>query len=334
MVKSNFATSLVELYKVCLRKNKKGIILMQKWFQEFEYELKDERICISGCFSAGTTVEIPEEIEGYPVVEIAPYAFAWNTEVDAAPIPRLAGERLEEIILPKTIKKIGRYAFYNCKNLRRIEFFNTLTDLGAGTFTGCHKIKEIKVSFTGGRQSILREFLIELAEEQTLELCYEDGKAKLLFPEFFEESVENTPARILEIHTHGSGMLYRNCFVQKELDFRLYDENFKWAVGREFPETLFQLALQRLLYPYRLTEKAEKKYITFLQENLQKCALWAAENEREKELYFLADNCVKTDEDLNILIVAANKHNEIAILSYLMDKRHQKFRAKRKTFEL
>lgn len=334
MVKLSFATSLIELYKVCLRKNEKGIVSMKNWFEEFEYVLKDEKICINGCLSAGTTVEIPEEIEGYPVVEIAPYAFAWNAKMDVAPIPKLAGDRLEEIILPKTIKKIGKYAFYNCKNLYRIEFFNTLMDLGAGAFTGCHKMKEIKVSFTGSKQSILREFLIELAEEQMLELCYEDGEAKLLFPEYFEESVENTPARILEIHTHGSGMLYRNCFIQKELDFRLYDEKFKWAVGQEFPKTLFQLALQRLLYPYHLTEKAEKIYITFLQENLEKCALWAAENERKKELYFLADNCVKTDKDLNILITAANKHNEIAILSYLMDKKHLKFKSKRKTFEL
>lgn len=210
-------------------------------FFEFEYEIKEERVCILACFSSGTTAEIPEEIEGYPVVEIAAYAFAENAEVKQKNgMPQLCGARLEEIILPKTIKRVGRYVFYNCRNLRRVEFYNTLTDLGAGAFTGCHKVQEMKVHFIGSKQSILREFLLELAEEQTLELCYEDGNAIILFPEFFEESVENTPARIIEIHTHGSGMMYRNCFVKKELDFLKYDERFGWAKGKEFPETLYQ----------------------------------------------------------------------------------------------
>lgn len=304
-------------------------------FIEFEYEVRNEAICINACYSVGTTAEIPEEIEGYPVTEIAAYAFAENRQSKQKNgLQQLMGERLEEIILPKTIKRVGRYAFYNCRNLRKMEFCNTLTDLGAGAFTGCHKVHEMKIHFLGNKQSILREFLIELAEEQILELCYEDGEATVLFPEFFEESVENTPARIIEIHTHGSGMLYRNCFEKKELDFQKYDEKFSWAKGREFPETLYQLACYRVLYPYALSEKAKLKYDTFLTENLQKCALWAAENQKADVLRYLADTCAETPADLDALIDAANRQSEIEILSYLMDKKHQKFKPKRKTFDL
>lgn len=304
-------------------------------FFEFEYEIKDGKACINACFSAGETAEIPEEIEGYPVEEIASYAFAGTTETrQKNGIPQLMGGRLEEIILPKTIKRLGRYTFYNCRNLRRVEFYNTLTDLGAGAFTGCHKVQEIKVNFIESKQSILREFLIELAEEQTVELCYENGKAIALFPEYFEESIENTPARNIEIFTHGSGMMYRNCFVRKKLDFQKYDERFAWAKGKEFPETLYQLAFYRVLYPYALTEKAKLKYDTFLKENLQSCALWAAESQNSKALRYLADICTDTAADLECLIAAANKQNQVEILSYLMDKKHQKFKVKRKSFEL
>lgn len=289
-------------------------------FQKFDYEVKNKEICIKEYVSAGTVVEIPERIEGYPVTEIAPYAFS--------------GKPVEEVIFPQTIKKIGRYAFYNCMELHRLEFSNHLTDLGAGAFTGCHKVREMKVTFTGSKKSILREFLVDLPEEQMLELCFEDGTAKVLFPEYFEESIENTPARNLEVYTHGSGMLYRNCFVQKELDFNLYDNNFKLATGREFPETMFQLIFSRLLYPYHLMDKAAEKYKKFLKENLRKCAVWAAENSLEKEINYLADYCVETTEELDILIQAANRKHEIAMLSYLMDKKHQKFKTKRKSFEL
>ncbi len=305
-------------------------------FQKFEYKIKDGKACIEGCFSSGTIAEIPEMLDECPVVEIAPYAFSASSELKSSEmdLPRLSGERLEEIILPKTVQKIGRYAFYNCKNLQKISFYNVMTDLGAGAFTGCHKVKELDVTFLENRQSILREFLMELPEDQMVALHYEDEYANVLFPEFFEESVENTPARILEIHTHGSGMLYRNCFVKKELNFQMYDEKFAEAIGREFSETLFQLAFQRLLNPYQLSEKAKKKYIFFLEGNLQKCALWAVENEKEDEIRFLAENCGSQAQQLDVIIEAAGRKNHPAILSYLMDKKHQKFKVKRKTFEL
>lgn len=313
-----------------------------KLSQEFIYELKNEEICIQKCYSHGSVAEIPAMIDGYPVTELSAYAFsvgglhAFGTistdENQGA--SRLAGERLEEIIIPNTVKRVGRYAFYNCKNLQRLEFFNGIVDLGAGAFTGCHKVREIKVHFEKNKESRLREFLVELAEEQTVTFCYENGEAKVLFPEYFEESIENTPARNLEVFTHGSGMMYRNCFVKKELDFQLYDERFGWAVGKESLETLFQLIFMRLLYPYQLSEKAEEKYLNFLKENLQKCAAWGAENQREKELQFLAKRCAITAEDMEILITEVNKYGLTVVLSGLMEEKRRRFGVKRKVFEL
>ncbi len=311
-------------------------------FQEFIYEIKNEEICIRECYSRGNVAIIPEEIDGYPVTELDAYAFsvgavrAFGTiSVDEYQgLPRLAGERLEEIIIPKTVKRVGRYAFYNCKNLYRLEFFNSLVDLGAGAFTGCHKVREIMVHFENGKESRLREFLVDLAEEQVVTFCYEDGEAKVLFPEYYEESIENTPARNLEVFTHGSGMMYRNCFVKKELDFQLYDERFGWAVGKESPETLFTLIFFRLLHPYQLSEKAKGKYLHYLKENLQKCASWAAVSQRENELEFLTEHCVISAEQMDIVINEANKYGQTVVLSSLMDQKRQKFGVKRKVFEL
>lgn len=310
--------------------------------QEFIYELKNEEICIQKCYSYGNVAVIPAEIDGYPVTELAPYAFSVGavhafgmiTSDEQHGLPRLAGEQLEEIIIPKTVKCVGRYAFYNCKNLRRLEFYNGLVDLGAGAFTGCHKVREIMVHFENGKESRLREFLVELAEEQVVTLCYEEEEAKVLFPEYYEESIENTPARNLEVFTHGSGMMYRNCFVKKELDFQLYDERFGWAVGKESPETLFSLIFFRLMQPYQLSEKAKVRYFEYLKENLQKCATWAAVEQREEELQFLAEHCVISAEQMDIVINEANKYGRIAILSNLMDQKRRKFGVKRKVFEL
>lgn len=67
-----------------------------------------------------------------------------------------------------------------------------------------------------GNAPAFGNFFLELREEQYVNYHSKQGEARLVFPEFFEEAVENTPARILETHTHGSGMWYRNCFVQTE----------------------------------------------------------------------------------------------------------------------
>ena len=129
-----------------------------------KYEILEDKVVIMGYDQDGLSVEIPEMIEGHAVTELAPYAFS--------------GTDIEEIILPKTVAKIGRYAFYNCKNLRRISFYNTMKDLGAGAFTNVHNVREIEISFVDTKKSCLREFLIELPEEQNITFHFDMEKAK------------------------------------------------------------------------------------------------------------------------------------------------------------
>ena len=298
--------------------------------QRFDYKIENEKVCVNACFVNGTSVEIPETIEGFPVTELAPYTFSASQTGDG----RIGGNRLEEVILPKTVTRVGRYAFYNCKKLRRIEFWNGLVDLGAGAFTGCHSVREIGLHFEGGKKSRLREFLLELPEEQMVELFYEDGYAKMLFPEFYEENIENTPARNLSVDTHGSGMIYRNCIVAKEIDFKMYDSKLHLAVGPSYEQTVFKLAMQRLRVPYQLTDSAKERYVAYLKENLKAAAEWIASQQLEEEMYLLEELCVETAEEMEWLIAAANQCKEVTMFSHLMDRKRKKFGVKRKVFEL
>ena len=63
-------------------------------------------------------------------------------------------------------------------------------------------------------ETCLREILSELHQALRVDLKAPDGalKARLIFPEFYEESVENTPARIIMREMHGCGHMYRYCF--------------------------------------------------------------------------------------------------------------------------
>ena len=89
-------------------------------------------------------------------------------------------------------------------------------------------------------------------------------EAKLLFPEHYEEAVENTPARILETHHHGAGGYYRQCFYDRELDYRKYDEMFYHTVAEDTEETAVELALNRLRFPAELSDKNRQGYEEYL----------------------------------------------------------------------
>ncbi|MCD7820432.1 MAG: leucine-rich repeat domain-containing protein [Lachnospiraceae bacterium] len=261
--------------------------------QSFAYEKKENGAVILRCFSRDGKAEIPEQIEGLPVRELAPYAFSAHQDKQVLPAafqekrlrafspvegsipaetvleekyPALSGESLEELVLPTTVSRVGKYCFYNCSHLRRLEFSGELYDWGSGAFTGCHQVEELCVHLGQNDCSSLKQVLDELPEELLAEM-YMDGKriARLIFPEFYEEGVENTPARILETHVHGSGILYRNCFQGRKMNFEQYDALFPHACAQENTRLLTELVLGRLRCPYRLGEKARKEYEEFVQ---------------------------------------------------------------------
>lgn len=291
--------------------------------QEFKIEIVENQVHILRCFTMGGGVVIPREIEGYPVTEIAPYAFSAHSE-DKDP-NAVCGAMLTEILFPDTLERIGRYAFYGCENLEKISFYSHIIDIGAGAFTGCHKVRNLDVTIVEGKRSCLRELLMELREEQSV--CYrsEKGEARLIFPEFFEEAVENTPARILETHTHGSGILYRNCFVQTNLQFGLYDNRFPWARENEQLATVFRIAFGRLLNPLELSLEAEEKYRSFLREQWKAAGVWAAAQEEPRYLHYLAEKVAATREEVEYLIVEAGKKKRIETVSYLMNYQHERY---------
>lgn len=255
------------------------------------YERMEGGAVVWRCYDYGSEAEIPEAVEGLPVAELAPYAFSahmdegllekgaregrlrlWDSDnpassalswEDAELPPPLTGAALTSVSLPPSLRKIGAYAFYNCSRLHTLRLHGGLMDLGAGLFTGCHAIREMALRLDGGEKSCLREILIEVPEK--LKVSLEGAvRAKLVFPEFFEESVENTPARILVVKTHGSGMNYRNCFYDRRFDFHAYDACFFHAKAEEDFETVLEMALGRLQYPAGLLSEARKEYEDWL----------------------------------------------------------------------
>lgn len=247
------------------------------------------QIEILRCYHAAGFIEIPESIGGKRVVSLGDYIFSadmkkepkgffWQEEGGEG-VPEMllyCGGAVEEIFLPPSIKKMGRYAFYNCDRLKRLHFTDTILDIGAGAFNGCRKITDLYVGIGKGEKSCLKEVLAELTEMLTVHYRIVGGKeeAKLLFPVLYEEAVENTPARMLETHTHGCGHRYRYCFKGSAFQFKEYDALFPHAVVQESPDHLVQLCANRLRYPMELSKAAEYGYRKYILEHIDAMAVY------------------------------------------------------------
>ena len=298
----------------------------------FAYEIKNGCAVVRRCYDFGNEAEIPSEIDGHPVTELGAYAFSahmdreqfwhelgnrtvqiWNPETgeqevsepDAETVPGLQGMQVETVRLPEGLRKIGAYAFYNCNALSELHFHSSLKDLGAGLFTGCHHLRRLNVTLDETETSCLKEILIEVPEKMAVTV---EGqlRAKLLFPEFFEESVENTPARILMTHMHGSGMNFRNSFYMKKLDFRAYDACYYMAKAEEDFDTVLEMTLNRLQYPVGLSEDRREDYESWLNGHLVQAFEKAVEHRDLDMLMWLTEHGKPDDGLLSQTAIAAS----------------------------
>lgn len=316
------------------------------------YEKQEDSVKIWGCFAYGNTAELPEQIEGCPVTELAPYAFSDHVDKNKleeglksgkihlwgeGEAPALRGMELHTLYLPRNLRRIGAYAFYNCNALEELHFYGRLSDLGAGLFTGCHHIRQLEVTLEEEETTCLQEILMEVPEQLSV-VMHGKVEAKLIFPEFFEEGVENTPARILVTQMHGSGINYRNCFYQRKFDFQAYDRGFFRARAQESFDTVLDMALCRLLFPWKLDAEGRMRYEGWIREQLPEAGKKVIQRKNAKLLIWLTENFVLKPvpdrELINILTDEAGKAGFTEGAGYLLDLLHRYFKPGAKSFEL
>ena len=96
-----------------------------------EYEIR-------GYKGSEKVVEVPGEIGGIPVTQIADKVFSsyWHGE---------RFDKITEIIIPDSIKEIGELAFNGCKSLKKVQLPSCLDFLGSGAFMGCGALERIQL---------------------------------------------------------------------------------------------------------------------------------------------------------------------------------------------
>ena len=319
------------------------------------YREKSGGIEILRCFGMGGRVEIPGMIDDKLVISAAPYAFShhmdekeelknaglWEVS-DGLGFSReehvLAGNDVEEIVFPDTLKEIGRYIFYGCGNLKKLEFSDSLMQIGCGAFTGCHALEKLTVHMRQGKKSGVKEMLGEMWQRIDVNFLYEyeedsiekpdmmyrrenKSEARLVFPEHYDEAVENTPARILYTEYHGSGSNYRQCFYDRELNYQEYDRLFEMAVAMDKLEVLVDMSFGRLEFPYGLTGNARKNYREYIRKNLEDIAEYLVKQEDMHRLEVLSSQKLWTLEGIDSALDCASQRRETEVSAFLMNER-------------
>lgn len=323
------------------------------------YRKQGNTIELIRIWSFSEVVEVPENIDGCPVTSIASYAFSshkWEKDEDVLiyeeacengsfrqEAPLRCGGNVKEVHLPPTVRAIGNYAFYGCINMEVFHGTDRIVRMGSGVFTGC-RLSQVWINFYEGEKSCLKEILTDIRYGITATLVYGNEKIRIVFPEYYADAVENTPARIVETHYYGSGGDYRECFYRRELDFAKYDETFALSAARDQGEVTACVALGRLMYPYRLREKAERIYHVYVKEHMTQimgyCLEYLEENrelsvgEPMEIIEFCCRKALVSEESLEYGIERAAQSGQTELLSILMDERQKRFPKKKKEFIL
>ena len=244
----------------------------------------------------------------------------------------LCADRVSAVHIPEGVEQIGNYAFYGLYQLREVSFPSTIRKIGWGMFNGCRQVNRLILQLKETQEltpPAMKELLDTLPNELDV-IVQRDSEElyRLRFPAYYEEGKENTPARIIEIIYHGTGHQYRNCFLNRVLQFDRYDEVFPLAAAQESPQTNVHLILNRLRSGPAPKKEIQQRYLEYLrQENtvLTEEILSNPDFSPESELRVLDEMNFFTSTLIDASIQAASGKGNTRVVSCLMEIRGRRF---------
>lgn len=215
-------------------------------------KINDESICIRRVYASSPIVEIPEVIDGYIVREIGNYCFS-SKEVDlsktvlSCEIPsyyhECSGSDVESVKLPRTLKKLGDYAFYNCRKLKEVFVPSSLMCIGSDVFMNCLRLDHIYYDCSIFDVTFLKQILTQITWD--VEVHFLDSS--IFYPEYNGGYDEVGPAHIFALNIEGEGFRMRQCFKEGKIDFDGYDACFEKLCAEESESCIFHVAILRFM---------------------------------------------------------------------------------------
>ena len=149
-------------------------------------------IALLRCETQDDIVRLPDGIDGVPVTEVGAYVLSERvpdlTGKDTFAVritcggmePKHNAAAIRTVTLPKDAKSVGSYAFYNCRNLERIELTDSVSEFGGGALMNCMSLREVILHAAPSAPTCLPRLLGEYAGELDVRF---DGHARQVCPE-------------------------------------------------------------------------------------------------------------------------------------------------------
>ena len=290
---------------------------------------------------------LPDELFGLPVIRLSDRALAYGAApVDGEEVTILGGAESEDwdnrnirtLTLPRGLQTIGDYAFMNLRRMETLRFYDAVQSIGSASFMNCRLFSCVELTRIAHDQGPALASLVQsLPQELDVTIHNADGsELRLIFPEYFENYTENSPAHHFELKIVGGGYAYHGVFRAKKLAVPDFDALWRDYIAAEHDDlSALRLAYYRLRCPVELNVRAREQYASFLRQNLQD-ALSLAMKEKDAHGMRLLISLDKIDAET--LDFALNESRALrfteATALLLEQQRGQAGAGRKKTFEL
>lgn len=290
---------------------------------------------------------LPETVLGLPVTALGPHALsggerkAQGEEVyvtcGAAPQEGWDNRGLRALTLPRTLRRVGDYAFLNCAALEELRLWDGIAFWGGAALMNCRSLDTFHLTRVGTEQGeSLAYFADELSRELDVTIVTPDGEtARLIFPEYREIYEENCPAHHFDYNIAGAGYPYHYCFRHKKLRLKDYDALWEAYLAMEHEaDTALRLAWWRLRCPAELEQEARQRYEDYLRAHGAEAAAWLLEQRGGEDLAFLLRTVELTGDALSQSCETARRLGQTEAVALLLEAQRSRRPAARKRFEL
>ena len=305
---------------------------------------RNNKISVLHAESGSEINRLPDELFGLPVTELGDRALAPTAPpADGDEVfvncsaQSFAGRDLRELTLPEGLEATGKYCFMNCRSLNKLIIGGKINSFGTGSFVNCRSLENIEILCDDIYATETAAYIASAMSHQlNISMTDKPGRRiKLVFPEYYEEYVENSPAHHFDYKIDGEGYRYRLTFKNRHISPYEYDACWNDYISTNSDEkTALYIACNRVCFPEGLSDRAKSEYTDYIASHMSEALSYFIDRRDREGL----DAMLKIQPaDVNVYRAALEESRRIGwteASALLLEKVHMGGQTKRKSFEL